>query len=233
MAQTSGERVEVAVRALNFVTMGRPVAGAQISKLGVSEALAITDAEGRAVIHAVPGEALTLVMTRSGFSPTQSATVTVPPGGLRGKDSELTFQTLPWWFYGVMLHWLRLSDDPSVRHVVTTVTARGLTLDDPVQGEPDAKVRLFDEGGREVVVQPIYLGIVPWVHKTDLFTARRRRLRVTSADGGVVIPNVPAGRYVIRAEHARVRFRDASVIVHKDSPIFVNASPPWGPRVID
>ncbi len=48
----------------------------------------------------------------------------------------------------------------------------------------------------------------------------------SSGDGGVVWPNVPAGKYTVRAEHETRRFAEAQITCEPGR--FVNASPPWG-----
>jgi hypothetical protein len=225
--------VPVAVRAVNFVTLGGPVAGARISVLGEStRTIALTDAAGRATLYRTPGEKLTLLMEKAGFVTTQSATVQVPPEGLSGPHTGMTFQTVWTWFLRMTKSWLRVSTQSGRHHLVATVTGAGKTLDDLVQGEPGAKVSLFSEG-RRLNAEPIYLGIVPLLHITDFFLARWRLLDKTSADGGVIFPNVEPGAYTIRAEHPSRIFSECNIVVREESPEFVNASPPWGPRVID
>lgn len=231
-------RVPVSVAAFNFAAFGRPVAGARIYALGAAhETLAVTDAAGHALVEHPPHEELTLVLEKAGMVTTQSATLTVPPSGLRGSQEQLTFQTMPAWFFALARRWLRVPSQPGRRHLITTVTAAGKTLRDPVQGEPRAIVRLLHDGGSErgahaIEVRPIYLGILPFVHKTDLVRARWRRGESTSADGGVLLPSLPIGTYRVEAAAPGRQFRAAKAVLRDDSPELVNLSPPWGPRVV-
>lgn len=222
----------VRISAFNFAAFGRPVAGARIFALGQPHAtLATTDASGRAELHHPPGEEITLVIERQGFVTTQSVTLTVPPEGLVGRNEEITFQTMPTWFFEVAKRWLRVPEVPGRRHLITTVTAAGKTLRDPRQGEPRAVVRMTRDE-RAVEVTPVYLGIVPLVHKTDLVTARWRRGVTTSADGGVLLPALELGTYSVDAHAPGRRFRAAKAVLRKDSPALVNLSPPWGPQAL-
>lgn len=221
----------VSISAFNFAAFGRPVSGARIFALGDFErTLAVTDDAGHALVEHPPHTELTLVLEKPGFVSTQAATLTVPPEGLRGAQEQLTFQTMPVWFFEVARRWLRIPQRSGHRHLITTVTAAGKTLRDAVQGEPSAVVRLLRD---ECVhpVTPIYLGILPFVHKTDLLRARWRRPAATSADGGVLLPGLPLGTYTIEAAATGRRFRAAKAILREDSPVLVNLSPPWGPRV--
>jgi hypothetical protein len=222
----------IAIRAFNFIAFGRPVPGARIFALGApGVTLAVTDHAGRAVVHRSPGQEVTLVLEKPGFVTTQSATLVVPVGGLSGGQQETTFQTLPTWAFAATKRWLRVPTLPGRRHLATTVTAAGMTLYDRVQGESRAVVRITRDG-RELDVTPIYLGILPLVHKTDLIRARWRRGEVTSADGGVLFPNLEVGTYELEAQAPGRRFAVARAVVGADSPEFINLSPPWGPRVI-
>jgi hypothetical protein len=222
----------VSISAFNFAAFARPIPGARIFALGEAHAtLAMTDATGRAAVHRPPGHELTLVLEKQGFVTTQSVTLTVPPAGLQGRHEEITFQTMPTWFFRMAKRWLRVPDLPGRRHLVTTVTAEGRTLRDPVQGEPHAVVRMTRDG-RAIEVTPIYLGIIPWIHKTDLVSARWRRGLATSADGGVLLPSLELGTYSVEAHAQGRRFRAARAILRADSPELVNLSPPWGPRML-
>ena len=76
---------------------------------------------------------------------TQGAALVVPNQALCGRDKEVTFQTLPTWFFAAAKRWLRIPTVPGRRHLVTTVTAAGMTLRDAVQGEPSATIQVTRE----------------------------------------------------------------------------------------
>lgn len=222
----------ISIAAFNFAAFGRPVAGARIFALGEpSVTLAVTDAQGCAVVHRPPGEEVSFVLEKAGFVSTQGAALVVPNQALCGRDKEVTFQTLPTWFFAAAKRWLRIPTVPGRRHLVTTVTAPGMTLRDAVQGEPSATIQVTREE-RAIQVTPIYLGIIPFVHKTDLFSARWRRGTATSADGGVLIPSLQVGTYTIKAEAPGRRFGLVRAMLRDDSPELINLSPPWGPQVL-
>lgn len=225
-------RTAVSISAFNFAAFGRPVAGARIFALGdPSVTLAVTDAQGGAVVHLPPEQEVSLVLEKAGFVSTQSATLVVPAQALCGRDKEITFQILPTWFFAAAKRWLRVPNVPGRRHLVTTVAAQGMTLRDPVQGEPSATIQVTRDE-RAIEVTPIYLGIIPFIHKTDLFTARWRRGTTTSADGGVLLPSLQLGSYTIKAEAPGRRFGQARAVLRDDSPELINLSPPWGPQVL-
>lgn len=222
----------ISVRAFNFATFGRPVRGARIFAVGErAVTLAVTDAQGCAVVHRPPGQELSLVIEKEGFVSTQSTALVVPEKTLCGHHQEVTFQILPTWFFAAAKRWLRVPSVPGLRHLVTTVTAQGMTLRDAVQGEPSATIQVT-RNGSALDTTPIYLGIIPFVHKTDLFSARWRRGAATSADGGVLIPNLQVGSYTIKAEAPGRSFSLARAVLCDDSPELINLSPPWGPQVL-
>lgn len=224
--------VPIAISAFNFIAFGRPVQGARIFALGEpAVTLGVTSSAGRAVVYRPPGQELTLVLEKPGYVTTQSATLLVPAEGLAGAQQETTFQTLPTWAFGAIKRWLRVPTVSGRRHLATTVTAAGKTLYDPIQGESSAVLRITRDG-QALAVTPIYLGILPLVHKTDLLRARWRRGEATSLDGGVLLPNLEVGTYEIEAVAPGRCFAIARAVLNDDSPEFVNLSPPWGPRVV-
>lgn len=176
------------------------------------------------MVHRPPGQELSLVVEKAGFVSTQAAALMVPEKALCGRDQEVAFQIVPTWFFAAVKRWLRVPSVPGLRHLVTTVTAHGMTLRDAVQGEPSATIQVTRDGSA-IDVAPIYLGILPFVHKTDLFSARWRRGAATSADGGVLIPNLQAGSYTIQAEAPGRSFRLARAVLRDDSPELINLSP--------
>ncbi|MEZ4452693.1 MAG: carboxypeptidase-like regulatory domain-containing protein [Nannocystaceae bacterium] len=236
----SGSRpVPVEIRAHAFEQFGRPLARARVTIVERPEVDLRTDREGRAVIDAHVGEVLTARLARDRYQSIQASSVVVPDEGLVGADRAITLQ-VPLGVTFRLLRALLVEPRPGCHHVVTTVTAHGKTLADCPQGEPGAQIHLdaIDRDGEPVGGPPIYFGSLPWVHKTDfgrpLLAAfgLRAPLSTTSLDGGVVIPNVPPGRYRLRASKPGVVFTSAEVEIRRCSPALINVSPPHGPRVI-
>lgn len=232
------DEVPVEIRAHAFERFGRPLVGAWITVRERPGLHLCTDSEGRAELRARVGSELTAVLAGRGLQAIQSATVAVPADGLVGADRALTLQ-VPWALTFRVLQRLLARPRPGRHHLATTITAAGKTLIDSPQGEPDAELLLRRvDGGTDCGEPPIYLGAVPVVHKTD-FTGpvlaalglRAPRGR-SSVDGGVLVANVPRGRYVLTARKRGVEFSSATVVIAEDSPQLLNVSPPHGPRVI-
>lgn len=230
-------RVPVEVRVHAFERFGAPLAGAEIAVRERPELRVVSDARGLARFWAAPGDAVTVRLERRRYQPIQTATVVVGEEGLVGAAAvtlqvplALTFRALQ----RVLARPL-----PGRHHVATTVAALGKTLADCPQGEPGAELRVRSPAGEAAPCdRPIYLGAVPLVHKTDFAGALlaalglRAPLERTSADGGVLIANVPRGRWVLGASKPGVRFTSAEIVIAEDSPALINVSPPQGPRVI-
>jgi hypothetical protein len=230
--------VPVELRAHAFERFGRPLAGAWITVRERPGLHLCTDREGRAETTARVGEALTAVLSGRGLQTLQTATVVVPADGLVGADRAITLQ-VPWALTFTLLRRLLVRPRPGRHHLATTITAFGKTLADSPQGEPDAELVLRRvDGGGDRGDPPIYLGAVPLVHKTDftgsLLAARGLRAprARSSVDGGVLVANLPRGRYVLTARKPGVRFTSAAVVIDERSPQFLNVSPPHGPRVV-
>lgn len=230
--------VPVEVRVHAFERFGAPLVGARIAVRERPELRLCSDRDGRASFWAAVGEPLTAMLERPRYQPIQTATVVVQAGGLVGDEAALTLQ-VPLALTFRVLRRLLARPLPGRHHVVTTIAAAGKTLADCPQGEPGAQVHLHTPAGDGASCDPpIYLGALPLIHKTDFGGALlaafglRTPLQRTSADGGVLIANVPRGRYVLGASKPGVRFSSAEIVIGADSPALINVSPPQGPRVI-
>jgi hypothetical protein len=230
--------VAVEIRAHAFERFGRPLAGARIAVFERPGLQLHTGPDGRCRSQAVVGERLTAALARRGCQPIQTATIAVPAGGLVGDERAITLQ-VPLALTYRILRRLLTRPRPGYHHIATTITAAGRTLADCPQGECDAEVELTRlDAGEPPDEPPIYLGAIPWIHKTDfgrpLLAALgvRAPLRRTSVDGGVLIANVPRGRYRLGARKPGVRFTAAEIEIRDDSPALINVSPPHAPRVI-
>lgn len=229
--------VPVELRVHAFERFGAPLVGAAIAVRERPELRLISDRAGRAGFLAAPGERLTARLERRRYQPVQTATVVVPEDGLVDA-AALTLQVpLAWTFRA--LQRLLTRPRPGCHHVATTVAAAGKTLADCPQGEAGVQIDLCAPDGAPAPCDPpIYLGALPLVHKTDFFGAVLAGLRVraplssTSADGGVLLANVPRGRWRLGARKPGVRFTSAELVIAEDSPMLINVSPPQGPCVL-
>lgn len=174
------------------------------------------------------GKPITLMLVKSGYHTTQSATVVVPPEGLTGPYNNITFQVPSSEAYYLLSTVVGAKEDPNACHVAATITAYHKNMDDDPQGEADATVSL-----RGYTEQPtFYFDIFqsgPLKGKTNPFT---KGLTKTTEDGGLLIFNLPPQEkpYVMTASKAGVMFTEIQFLCRKG--MFVNISPPQGPMAV-
>lgn len=204
------------------------VSGATVRVLGdvISRRTTFTDSEGFFTMNATVGEELTLVLSKDGYTTVQSATVTVPPEGLRGKYAQMTFQVPTDTIFELFQLATGSHLNTSLCHLVVTVCALNKTIDDAPQGEPGVEVFLDPPGPKA-----FFFGVF-----RNLTNPFARGLNTTSADGGVLFANVaplPAGQaYTVRAAKPGVTLSTTRLICTPGNRYLVNASPPHGPNVI-
>ena len=142
-------------------------------------------------------------------------------------------------------------------HLVATVCAPNKTLADDPQGypgavatlEPPVDERFFYFGEvrrRENVARRVgwrgtgalrpFTCVMPAFSQFNLTgwtNPFERGLNATSKDGGVLVANVPLGVYVMRASAPGVVFDDppTAIFTCTTPNMFINAAPPYGPRV--
>ena len=218
----------------------KPIADADITDAATGEHWR-TDKNGYAQLEVEPGRRLTLTFNKKSFPALQTATVTVPREGLTGEDREITFQVPGKKLYKA-LRAVFGKPKKGTHHIVTTVSAAGRNLHND-KGEAGVTVTLTSADGKTTRSDGVYMGTV--LGKTEwlrpIATARlpglkRFRHKATSHDGGAMFLNVPPGDYILEAHKTGkdgkpVLFETTHVIVSKDSPELINASPPHGPRV--
>lgn len=167
----------------------------------------------------------------------QTATLTIPKGGLADLHNQVTFQVLmDATYYGLealMLeeHGVILHKDRC--HLITTITAYNKTLYDDPQGEPNAKAIVTPNHYDGIH----YFGVFasgPLKGKTNPF---EKGLTETSLDGGILIFNIdPSDKeYVISAQANGVQFSTKNFQCHANvsgSAPFLNLSPPNSPSAL-
>jgi len=214
--------------ARDFIS-GKPVSRATITILETKQQLT-TDRHGRFGPFLYPvGQALTLEFKKWGYKTTQSGTLINPAEGLTKPNTNITFQIpslFTFYLFKIIIGEHFKSGDC---HVVTTVTAPQKTLDDLVQGEENATIKITPL----INEKPFYFDIFkngPLKNRTDPFN---KTLTVTTRDGGVAFVNVPASAnpYTITATKKGKTFTSAKFICHPNS--FINISPPNGPMVME
>lgn len=219
--------------ARSFLT-GNPIPDATITILENGKKYETND-DGRFYIEWPVGEDITLILEKNGYKTTQSATFTVPEGGLTGRLNEISFQVPDALTYPVFKSMIGIKIN-EVDHcqVICTVTDHDKTMDDLPHGAEDAEIILSSP-------QPLkkfYFGIISngflsffLQHKTD---PRANNLTRTSKDGGVGIADVPARDepYTLTARIPGKNVSFTSVRFKARKGAFINISPPHGPRVI-
>jgi hypothetical protein len=234
------KKVPVTVWVKQYET-SKPIADADITDMSTGERWR-TDKDGYAHLDVEPGRKLTLKFNKASFPPVQTATVTVPPHGLKGDDHEITFQVPGRKLYKA-LRAVFGKPKKGMHHVVTTVSALGHTLHDDI-GEAGVALTLKSKDAKVIRDDAVYLGTAfgktEWLR--PIATARipglkRFRHKATSHDGGAMFLNVPPGDYILEArkmgkDGKPVLFTVAELVVSKDSPELINISPPHSPHVL-
>lgn len=228
----------VEIRAHAFERFGRPIAGAWVRVRERPGLRLCTGRDGRVRVFMAVGSTVTAFVEHRACQAIQTASVVVPEHGLVGVQRALTLQ-VPLALTFKLLKALLTRPRAGCHHVATTIAAAGKTLVDSPQGEAGARLVLRRvDGEGDCGDPPIYLGAVPLIHKTDfaraILAARGLvpALQRTSVDGGVLVANVPRGRYVLTATKPGVVFSAVEIEIADDSPALINVSPPHAPRVI-
>lgn len=204
--------------AFGFSPFGERVGGAVVRALEHPDRWVITADDGSFALGGfVPGEPVTLTMTKPGFAPIQTGTHVVPPAGLE----RLTFQAPPWSIYHLMSTIALVRPSRDRCQIATTVTERGLSLYDDVPSHGEAGATVTLEPRPADVVGPIYFQYV-----APRAIVPGRWLDRTTRDGGVLFLDVPPGEYTLAAYKVGMQF--TRVRIRCRAGWLVNASPPWG-----
>ncbi|MCB0971000.1 MAG: carboxypeptidase regulatory-like domain-containing protein, partial [Acidimicrobiales bacterium] len=208
---------------LPFGPSSAPVAGMEVHVVEQPSLTATTDADGHWRIDGLEvGSTATFAIDDPSRPPIQTATFTVPDGGL----DRVAFQSPDHQMVAALEGVVGVASRPDRCHIASTVTRRGYSLyggaADGTHGEPGATVEISPTPAE--VDGPIYFNgssfDVIWPD---------RALRETTVDGGVLFVNVAPGTYTLTAQKAGAAI--APVTVTCRPGWLANAAPPWGLQV--
>jgi hypothetical protein len=184
----------------------------------VRSSSAVAD-RGHFQLDGIPvGSQVTLTMAHAAWPLLQTATLTVPAGGL----SKVTFQAPSYDQKYLLALAAGLTIDDTTCQLAATVTMKNAAMDTlyvysgAPHGEPGATV-LLSTGSLSPFFLPIYFNdsVVPEPGLTQ-----------TSTDGGVLYGNLPPGTYTLTATKTGVNFRAVTITCR--AGWIVNASPNYG-----
>lgn len=197
--------------------------GGTVSVVEQLELTATVATDGTWRIDGLPvGSDATFVLDAPGQFPIQTATFTVPAGGLERVSFQSPSEPIAAALGQVVGEEIR--DDRC--QIASTVTRRGYSLDVPgpdgTHGEPGATVTIEPKpaAGGTAVYFNLSAATTIWPD---------RSLRSTTADGGVLFANVTPGTYVLRAHKAGAEIDP--VRIRCTAGRLTNASPPHGLQV--
>jgi hypothetical protein len=213
--------------ARDFLT-GKPIPDADITVLENGLKIKSNDQGLFGPLEWPVGKTITLVIEKTGYQTTQSATITVPAEGLNTPYNNISLQPFDVFTYNMFALAMGIKIDNEKCHVGTTVTAYHKNLNDLPQGERQAKI-LLTPNTSEI---PFYFGIFTDGPLKDNPNPFARGLTETTDDGGVVFGNLePSDEpYTMTAVKSGVNFTQVKFLCRKG--IFINISPPQGPTVI-
>lgn len=198
----------------------------------------VTNRYGQFQFCAPPGKKMTLFLEKKtafptrNYYPTQTSSVIISPKGFVGKYREMSFQVPRQATFKVLKTLMKIQRHAVMQknacHVVVTVTDYHKTLADDPQGVEGAKIQLWHAGKRfHLHEKPYYFGII--FLKTNPLTPKRE---VTSADGGVLIFNLPPSDTWYRMSATKKGSQFSSAYFWCRPGVFINVSPPHSPSRI-
>ena len=192
-----------------------PIVGATVSLAEYPDKKATTDASGVYVIAVPNGKPVTPFVVADTFHTTHLQTFTPA-----GKNLEhVNFQTPDNGIYDMLAQLVGVDPKAQTCNIVSTVSTKD------IQGLSFAQFSAFGAHGvagataqaSPTLPTPLYFNkdVIPDTKQVG-----------TSADGGVLWVNVPAGVYTLSATHPTRKF--ASFVATCVPGRLVNANPPWG-----
>jgi len=154
------------------------VSGATISEY-FSNTVKTTDANGVFQFTFPVGANVTFKLQKATYETTWSGLFTLTSSGLTGVQNQVTFQVIYADFYNIVKGVVTVKRNtrilPNTCQVVATVGAKGKTVQDELQGEPDAKISLSRAGTSVQMVgnnRPYYFGVIPGLNKNRFLCFR-------------------------------------------------------------
>lgn len=206
----------------------KPLVGHKITILETGDNYTV-DTDGYARLDLPVGTNITvLAHSYPWYQSTQSATVSVPPGGLATKMTEIVLQVPSSITYD-LFQWVSPGKkDPTACQVVVTVCNVNKTIYDFPQGLPGAVASLRPAA----LTRTFYFGT--WGRVSNDTNPFPNNLTSCSWDGGVLFENVkvnPRVEYVVTAQRRGFRFSKTRIRCLRPGQ-FINAAPNQGPRAV-
>ncbi|KAL6077106.1 Carboxypeptidase regulatory-like domain-containing protein [Balamuthia mandrillaris] len=151
-----GDMVPVEVYARSFLP-GWGIEDAEVRVLEMPDIVLKTKKGGLTSFMAPVGSNITLVLTKWSYHSVQTSTVTVPPGGLTGKQKQMTLQVPDKLTFFFLQQALPDKLNNKMCHIAATVAAKNKTLFDDEQGEVNSTVSLVPTPSNSP--KPFYFGI--------------------------------------------------------------------------
>eukprot|EP00759_Apiculatamorpha_spiralis_P056052 PhF_6_TR7951/c1_g1_i1/m.11997 len=215
--------VPVTVNVIDYVS-GKPLVGHIVTFLEQNQQYT-AGSDGRFHLD-IPNGTMATFMAKGDktYRETQSATVVVPPTGLTTITTEVVLQVPSNLIFDAFFLVTPGTKNMSCCcQIVVTVCAFNKTSYDSAQGLPNTTVAITPNIHGTI----FYFGT--WGPISNATNPFPNNLNGTSWDGGVLIENVPPGRYVVTAQHPGYTFSD-TVIVCGTPGVFINGAPNQGPR---
>ena len=208
---------------LPFGPTTAPVAGIEVHVVEDPTLATTTDADGHWRIEGLAvGSTATFAIDDPSRPPIQTATFTVPTGGLE----QVAFQAPDHQMVAALEGVVGVARRADRCTIATTVTRRGYSLyggaADGTHGEPGATVQISPAPATSD--GPIYFN----GSRFDVIWPDRA-LNETTVDGGVLFVNVAPGTYTLTATKPGATIEPVTVTCR--AGWLANAAPPWGLQV--
>ncbi len=212
-----GPLVEVSGRAFVFgPSNGQTIEGATVAVAEAPEYATTVAADGTFTLEAPSGAPVSLLLTRPGFHPTQTAAHVLDEAGL----GQVGFQVPTDDMFALLARVVGLTADPETCQIATTVSRKDT--------EPYGGAALGEPGVTVAIDPPLpaEAGPVYFAFFSDALIVPDRTLTETTIDGGVLFLNVPPGAYTLTATKAGKTFTE--VAIRCVAGRLINAAPPRG-----
>ncbi|MBL9111718.1 MAG: carboxypeptidase regulatory-like domain-containing protein [Myxococcales bacterium] len=212
-----GPLAQVSGRAFVFgPSDGQTIEGATVSVAEAPEYATTVRADGTFTLEAPSGAPVSLLLTKPGFHPTQTAAHMLDVSGL----DQVGFQVPTDDMFALLALIVELTADPETCQIATTVSRKDT--------EPYGGAALGEPGVTVAIDPPLpaEAGPIYFAYLNEAFIVPDRTLTETTVDGGVLFLNVPPGEYTLTATKVGKTFTE--VTIRCVAGRLVNAAPPRG-----